>query len=178
MVKFDWDWNSTESKGNEDYKRLISGGYVCRITKAEDNSEKQYIYMEFDISEGEFTGYGASCLERNGFTPLKMFRSYTDKAAGMFKGFVECLNQSNPNSPAWDFDEAHLVGKWIGIVLGEEEYKKQDGTIKTRFYVKRTVIPASIRSGNFKVPDLKKLPVEQNTAAFTPMDDDDGDLPF
>ena len=177
MVNLTWDWNSTESKGNEEYKRLVPGGYVARITKVDNNPDKCYLYIEFDIAEGEYKGYGASCLERNGFTPLRFYRSYTEKAAGMFKGFIECFNASNPNNPAWDGDENKLVGKYIGVVLGEEEYKKQDGSVGTRFNVARTVTPATIRAGSFKIPAKKTLPVEQ-TATFTPLDTADSDLPF
>lgn len=176
MVDLKWNWDSVESKGNEEYKRLVPGGYVCKITKVEDKKEKSYLYIEFDICEGEFKGHGASCLERNGFTPLKFYRSYTEKAAGMFKGFIECVNDSNPAAPAWDGDENKLVGKFVGVILGEEEYKKMDGSIGTRLSVVRTVTPAKIRSGNFRVPEKKTLPVEQN--AFTAIDTADGDLPF
>lgn len=171
------NWNEIEAQGNEEYKRLVPGGYVCRITKVEDNPEKNYLYIEFDVAEGEFKGYGASCLERNGFTPLRMYRSYTDKAAGMFKGFTNCVEQSNANY-VWNWDERSLLGKWIGVVLGEEEYRKQDGSVGTRFNVARTIIPASIRAGAFKVPQKKTLPVEQTTPSFSPINDADGELPF
>jgi len=176
MVDLKWNWDSVESKGNEEYKRLVPGGYVCKITKAENRPEKEYIYLEFDIYEGEFKGHGASCIERNGFTPLKMYRSYSQKAAGMFKGFIECVNESNPTQPAWDGDENKLIGKFIGVVLGEEEYRKQDGSVGTRLNVARTITPAKVRGGYFRVPDKKTLPVEQNT--FSAIDTADGDLPF
>ena len=176
MVDLKWNWDSVESKGNEEYKRLVPGGYVCKITKAENRPEKEYIYLEFDIYEGEFKGHGASCIERNGFTPLKMYRSYSQKAAGMFKGFIECVNESNPTQPAWDGDENKLIGKFIGVVLGEEEYKKQDGSVGTSLNVARTITPAKVRGGYFRVPDKKTLPVEQNT--FSAIDTADGDLPF
>jgi len=177
MVDLKWNWDSVESKGNEEYKRLVPGGYVCKITKAENRPEKEYIYLEFDISEGEFKGHGANCIERNGFTPLKMYRSYSEKAAGMFKGFIECVNESNPTQPAWDGDENKLIGKFIGVVLGEEEYKKQDGSVGTRLNVARTITTAKVRAGHFRVPDKKTLPVD-NTLTFTNINDADGDLPF
>ena len=170
------NWNEIEAQGNEEYKRLVPGGYVCRITKVEDNGEKQYLYIEFDICEGEYTGHGASCLERNGFTPLRMYRSYTDKAAGMFKGFTQDVEASNSNYK-WAWDEKTLVGRLIGVVLGEEEYRKQDGSIGTRFNA-RTKPVSAIRDGRFKVPEKKTLPVE--TPTFTALDDSDLDsqLPF
>ena len=170
------NWNEIEAQGNDEYKRLVPGGYVCRITNVTDNPDKQYLYIEFDIADGEYMGYGASCMERNGFTPLKMYRSYTDKAAGMFKGFTQDVEQSNTNYK-WGWDEKTLVGRMIGVVIGEEEYRKQDGSIGTRFNA-RTKPVSAIRDGKFKVPELKKLPVEQTASAFAPIDTDDSELPF
>ena len=170
------NWNEVEAQGNEEYKRLVAGGYVCKITKVEDKPEKSYLYIEFDIADGEFAGYGASCLERNGFTPLRMYKSYKDKAAGMFKGFIQNVEQSNPNYK-WDWKEQGLVGKMIGIVLGEEEYRKQDGNIGTRFNARDKSVEA-IKGGFFKVPEKKMLKEEYTPASFTNADDDDGELPF
>lgn len=170
------NYDSIEAQGNEEYKRLVPGGYVCRITKVEDHPDKSYLYIEFDIAEGEYTGYGASCLERNGFTPLRMYRSYSDKAAGMFKGFIQNAEASNSNYH-WEWKEQSLVGRLIGIVLGEEEYKKQDGSIGTRFNSRDKTVDA-IKNGRFKVPEKKTLPVEQNTTTFTALDDSTDDLPF
>lgn len=171
------NWNNIEATGNEEYKRLAPGGYVCRIMKVEDRPEKNYLYMELDISEGEFINYCANCMERNGFWPLKLFRSYSDKAAGMFKGFIQQIEEINPGYK-WEWKEQTLVGRVIGVVLGEEEYKKQSGEIGTRLNVVRTKTPADIRAGNFKVPEKKCLPVEQPTTGFAPISDDDGELPF
>lgn len=172
------NYDSIEATGNEEYKRLVPGGYVCRIIKVEDRPEKNYLYMELDISEGEYMGYSANCMERNGFWPLKLFRSYSDKAAGMFKGFIQQIESVNPGYH-WEWKEQTLVGRVIGVVLGEEEYRKQDGSIGTRLNVVRTKTPADIREGNFKVPEKKCLPVEQNPAsAFSAIDDTDGELPF
>ncbi len=170
------NYDNIEAQGNEEYKRLVPGGYVCRITKVEDNADKNYLYIEFDIAEGEYTGYGSSCLERNGFTPLRMYRSYSDKAAGMFKGFIQNVEASNSNYH-WEWKEQTLVGRLIGIVLGEEEYKKQDGSVGTRFNARDRSV-AAIRDGKFKVPEKKTLPVEQNTTTFTALDDSTDDLPF
>lgn len=170
------NYDSIEAQGNEEYKRLVPGGYVCRITKVEDHPDKSYLYIEFDIADGEYMGYGASCLERNGFTPLRMYRSYSDKAAGMFKGFIQNVEASN-SSYHWEWKEQSLVARLIGIVIGEEEYKKQDGSIGTRFNARDRSV-AAIRDGKFKVPEKKLLPQEQTTApAFAPVDDSE-ELPF
>ena len=170
------NWNNIEAQGNEEYKRLVPGGYVCRITKVEDHPDKNYLYIEFDIAEGEYAGYGSSCLERNGFTPLRMYRSYSDKAAGMFKGFIQNIEASN-NGYHWDWKEQTLVARLIGIVIGEEEYKKQDGSVGTRFNARDKTVEA-IKDGRFKVPEKKLLPLEQTTTPTFSALDDDSDLPF
>lgn len=165
-----------EESGNAEYKPLPPGGYVCKITKVEDVPEKQYLKFEFDIAEGEFKGHGASCLERNGFTPLRFIRSYKEKAAGFFKGFIRCMEESNPNTLHWDWDENKLLNKYVGIVLGEEEYRKSDGSIGTRLNVTRTVTPVKVRAGDFRVPAKKTLPTSE--PAFTAVTVDDSELPF
>lgn len=170
-------WNEIEESGNKEYKPLPAGGYVAYITKVEDVPEKQYLRFEFDIVEGEFQGYGADCLERNGFTPLKFIRSYKDKAAGFFKGFIRCIEESNPNNFKWDWDENRLNHKYFGAVLGEEEYRKNDGSIGVRLAVVRTVTPIDIRGGRFKVPPKKTLPVTETPPAFSPVPSD-SELPF
>lgn len=169
-------FDNVEAIGNSEYKRLPAGGYVARITAVEDNPDKNFLRIDFDICEGEYMGYGANCMERNGFTPLRMYRSYSDKAAGMFKGFIQNIEASNSNYH-WEWKEQTLVGRLIGIVLGEEEYKKQDGSVGTRFNARDRSV-AAIRDGKFKVPEKKCLPVEQNTSAFTALDDSTDDLPF
>jgi hypothetical protein len=171
------NWNEIEAQGNEESKRLVPGGYVCRITSVTDNPEKQYLCIEFDICEGEYTGYGANMMERYGFTPLRMYRSYSEKAAGMFKGFIQDVEASNAPHYHWDWKEQSLVGRTIGVVLGEEEYRKNNGDVGTRFNV-RTKTTAAIREGKFKVPEKKTLPVEQPTATFTAFEDASGELPF
>lgn len=185
------NWNGIESLGNRDYKRLVPGGYICKITKVEDRVGSFCLYIEYDIAEGEFAGHAADCLERNGFTPLKMYKNYgstdpnaTDekrrKIEGMFKAFVDDIEKSNPGYK-WDWNEKGLVGKTVGMVLGEEEYRKMDGTIGTRFRA-TTRSAQAIRDGKFRIPDKRFLPAENPSAAFTPVSQmgslDDFGLPF
>ena len=172
-------WNDIEAQGNSTTKVLPAGGYVGKITNVTDVSDKEYLKIEWDISEGEFKGNGASCMERNGFMPraFSFIRSYKDSAIGFFKGFINSVEQSNPGF-VWDFKESALVGKSIGVVLGEEEYRKNDGTVGTRLVVKRTISADDVRKGNFRVPDKTPLKEEYKPVSFTPADDPDSDLPF
>lgn len=141
-------------------RRLQPGGYVCRYSSVEDVASKEYLFMEYDIAEGEFAGYYTDLAERFGFWGGKCCRSYKEKALPMFKRMCSAVTKSNPgyifdgNEHA---DEKTLVGKLVGLVLGEEEYTGNDGSTKTRLYVVREMSVDDIRAGKFKVPELKKL---------------------
>lgn len=155
-----------------DSTRLPAGGYICKYTNVEDNSEKQYLYMEFDIADGEFKGYYKDLEERMDFWGGKCFRSYKEKALPMFKRMCSAVTKSNKgfifdgNEHA---DESTLIGKKVGMVLGEEEYVGNDGSIKTRLYVAKEVAVEDIKAGKFKIPALKKLP---DTAGTSTQPDD------
>ena len=159
--------NIAEVQEAGDSKRLPAGGYVCKYTKVEDNAGKNYLYMEFDIAEGEYKGYFADLEERAGFWAGKCYRSYTDKALPMFKRMCSAVTKSN-KSFIFDgnkyCDESTLVGKLVGIVLGEEEYVGNDGSIKTRLYVVRELSVEDLKAGKFKVPPLKKNSNSSNSS--------------
>ena len=168
-------------------KRLRAGGYICKYTKVEDNPDKNYLYMEYDIADGEFKDYYKDLSERFDFWGGRCYRSYTEKALPMFKRMCSAVTKSNKgfifdgNEHA---DETTLVGKKVGLILGEEEYEGNDGSIKTRLYVVREVAIDDIKAGKFKVPELKKLDgskTETKPAAESFMnvpDSETGEIPF
>jgi len=82
----------------------------------------------------------------------------------MFKRMCSAVTKSN-NGFIFDgnahADESTLIGKLIGMVLGEEEYIGNDGNLKTKLYVVKEVPVEDIKAGKFKVPALKKLPENQ-----------------
>jgi len=150
-----------------DSKRLPAGGYVCKYTKVEDNPKKQYLYMEYDIAEGEYKGYYAELEDQFDFWGGRCFRSYKEKALPMFKRMCSAVTKSNKGfifDGNEHCDESTLVGKKVGMILGEEEYIGNDGSIKTRLYVVKEVAVDDIKSGKYKVPDLKKLPETAGTS--------------
>lgn len=160
-------------------------GYVCKIVNVEDvpmdaNTGKgNYLRIEYDIADGEFAGYYKKQYDNWGGNWMASFiRSYKEKAIGMFKHFTNCVEDSNPNY-SWDWNESGLIGKYIGLVLGEEEYINSSGEKKTKLAVKDIKTVADIKASNFKVPVLKKAdcvreqPVQQFTEIVT-----DEELPF
>ena len=55
------DMSNVESA--KDYKRLVPGGYVCKITGVKDVANNEYLEIEYDIAEGEFKDYYLSLFQ-------------------------------------------------------------------------------------------------------------------
>ena len=169
-----------------EFARPTAGGYICKIIDVEDvpmneQGKGDYLRIEYDIADGELKGYYKEQNDRwGGNWNASFIRSYKEKAQGMFKHFTNCIEQSNAGYE-WDWNEKGLIGKFVGLVLGEEEYKNSSGEIKTKLTVNQVKTVEDIKNGNFKIPAPKKLVVENssnNFTAFTPVEDLSSDLPF
>ena len=179
MKKQNWDAVQEASE----FERPVPGAYIAKIVRVEDNEEKEYLKIEWDFAEGKFKGYYKDLFEARDFWGGSFIRSYKEKALPFFKAFKTCLEASNRG---YFFDEERLDdmrGKLIGIVLGEEEYKKNDGSVGKRLYVAQVRTVKAIQDGDCKVPELKKLAPATNSVpsggtGFTELNDDDGELPF
>lgn len=171
----------------DSYKKLGPGGYVCKIKKVEDVPEKQYLRIEFDIAEGEYTNYFADRQEwlaekcGNDSWPRDgvMYRSYKESALPMFKAFITAIDESSDTSYAeviedGDFNEQKLAGKRVGLVLREEE-NVWNGKLSIRLSVASVRSVQKIRDGDFSVPPLKKA---DGVQLVNLDDEDEGDLPF
>lgn len=141
---------------------LEPGGYVCRITGVKDVPEKEYLWIMYDVAEGEkagiYSGMGADDEWKHRFT-----RSYKESAEGMFKAFLNRLEESNKMGPRpfsvseWQVysDERQLVGLEIGLVFGKELYTTERGEDKERTVVSGVYASQDIRGGNYRVPEPK-----------------------
>lgn len=140
----------------QDFERVKPGGYICVITNVQDFPSKEYLKIEYDIADGELKDYYRKLYNSRGFWGASTIKSYKDSALPFFKGFVTAVEQSN-SGYKWDSDESKFVGKRVGMVLGEEEYKANDGSIKTRLYVASIRSIDKIRNHDYTVPALKKI---------------------
>jgi hypothetical protein len=156
--------NLDNVKEAEDYEQLPAGGYIAKITNVEDEPNKEYLKIYFDIAEGDFKGHYQKIWENANFWAGNFIRSYKEKALPFFKSFTTAVESSNPNFK-FNFDETTLKGKLVGIVLQEEEYRSNDGELKTKLSVQETRSVASIKSKEFKVKPKKTL---NNTAPQAP----------
>lgn len=174
------DWNNVQEIREDESMGPVPGGYAAKIVSVEDREDKEYLRIEWDFADGEFKGHNAETFQRAGFWPCSLIRSYKPKALGFFKAFKTALEESNPG---YKFDEMNvqgMVGKYIGVVLGEEEYVKNNGAIGTRLYVAQTRSGKAIREGDFKVPEIKRLAQQHAAAVTAPAFEtiDDNELPF
>ena len=171
----------------------VADGYVLTVTNVEDHPMNEatgkgdYLLIEYDIAEGEYKDYYYGMMKSLGFWGGKFVRSYKPQALGMFKQFVKELENDN-DFFHWDdngeFDEQSMIGCKFGAILGEEEYRGNDGSIKKRLNLYRITTIDKIHEGDYKVPELKKLQGTQvqsagvvDTTAET-MEDVTEDTPF
>lgn len=175
-----WD----NAKEYSDFEKLPAGGYVCAIMNVEDFPEKEYLAITYDIAEGDYADYYSDDWGKEHPYAHRFVRSYKEKAMGMMKGFLKAVDESNGTnfgeSITTGLDEHRLVGRLVGLILREEEYESNRGDIRRRLAVHRAVSIDTIRSGNYKVPDLKRLDCNTDTpqtpAGFEPVSVDD--MPF
>ena len=174
------DWDAIQEQNGGEFERATPGGYIARIARVEDVESKEYLRIEWEFDEGKYKGTNQDTFNRAGFWPSPLIRSYKQTALGFFKGFKTCVEVSNPGYVFDDRNVQALVGKVIGVVLGDEEYQKNNGTVGKRTYVDTCRSVKAIRGGDFKVPELKKLAVQPASSLpkFTEYDGDDGDMPF
>ena len=178
------NWGSVEESN---FERVVPGGYICIISSVMDEEAKEYLKIEYDIAEGPLKDYYKNLYASKAFWGGSFIRSYKEAALGFFKSFLVALEKSNGNfrADAFNNEPQKLKRLLIGLVLGEEEYKANDGSIKKRLYVAEVRSVDSIRKGDYKVPELKKYQgnTKNETASssgFHPIDEsvDDEDLPF
>lgn len=175
----------------EGYESPKAGGYICKIVSVMDvplNKETgkgDYLLINFDIADGKFKNYYKDMQERLNadWWGGHYIRSYKEKALPMFKRFCECVSKSNGGyvfDSKINTDEQSLVGKYVGILFGEEEYETNSGEVKTRLYVVREYSVEQIKAGKFKIPEIKKLAsAKSNNIANAGLTDSDADFnPF
>lgn len=186
------DWNSIPDQ--QDFQRPVPGGYIAVICSVDENEPREFLEIWWDFAEGPFKGANRGTFDRsNGkWWPTKLFRSYKDSSLSMFKAFKTAVEKSNPGYTFEEERVSQLVHKKFGVVLGEEEYQKKDGSIGKRLYVAQTHSIQAIEDGDYKVPPLKTLASAPSTGWGAPLppppppayrnwtqqSEEDGELPF
>lgn len=130
------NWDQVEAKGMEDFKSLPIGAYECIIRKAEPyknpTSEKESFRVQVDIASGDYKDYfqkrydNDTRSDKTWDNNATRYLAYQGENASFFKGFITCVENSNPGYK-WDWDETKLKGKKICGVFQYEEYENQEG---------------------------------------------------
>ena len=157
------EWTSVQASNGGNAHNLPAGAYVLRIVNVRDVARHEYLQITYDIAEGEHRGlFGDEWSDKNEWKHQTV-ASYSDKAEGLFKRFLECVEASNPsfNIAMWEqtSDEHALIGKIVGAGFGEVNKVRTYGEYAGKpskdvgFPVWLTADDA--RSGKFKMPEPK-----------------------
>ena len=198
MIKRPNNWNDVQEFTER--PKLALDAYVCRVKKAvvQNNGYGDQLNILFDIAEGDYQGYYAEDFKANTNEDKKwkgVLRVWVPKDDGSekdewtkssFKGVVSAFEKSNPGYQ-WNWDEATLVGKLIGILFRNEEWEYNN---KTGWAVRpfKALSVDTVRGGEYTIPAEKPLKNKSNSYSdysnytsgsptFTELDNED-DLPF
>ncbi|MBR3247953.1 MAG: hypothetical protein IKG03_06120 [Clostridiales bacterium] len=169
---------------------LPAGGYVCKILKAEiqTNDWGSQLVLSFDISEGEYkdffkTDYNSQPEDRKKWRGVwRRINIPTDDGSqedtwrqNKIKNLAACLQDSNAGY-VWDWDETKLKDKALGILFREFEWEMEDRSgVSTEAYSCTDI--DSVRAGKFKIAKRRELKHKVTAPAPTSVTDD-SDLPF
>lgn len=157
-------------KEGSSYQRLPVGGYIVGIKSVKNQEDKNCLVVFFDICKGDKKNWYQKEYDNDTRSTkiwpnaATLYRSYKETALPMFKGFITAVENSNPGYK-WDWDEQTLKNKVFGIVMGEEEYLNSKGQKRIRNRVVGVRSVKTIESGEFTIPELKKLDPTQVATA-------------
>ena len=164
-------WNSTKAERGRALPAGVYKAIIKNVQQKQSKAGKPMLAIAFDIADGEYEGYFMDLYGKNVAKDGKEAKwpnggvTYTlidEEHLGRFKAFIEDVMESNPGF-TFNMDEKSLMGKVIGCVMGEEEYRSQrDGEIRTSVKCSR-MIPLS-KMADAKIPTVKKLKEEQRPA--------------
>jgi len=175
------DWETAQAYTGEVMEQLTPGGHVIRILgmrqEMSQKTNKPMLVVSFDVEEGSsFDGYYKRMHESkkkfdagakwNGVIRYMLYNK-EGGTNGFFKGFIGAVEESNPGYK-WNWDERGIAGKLVGMVFGEEEYRKQDGSIGTSVKAQMARSVKAVRDGEVEVPEKKTL--KETPTAYAPYD--------
>lgn len=186
------NWENVKAAGS--IENIPAGAYVCEIKqvveKSNKNSSGTHLEISFEVAEGEYKDFFGRDY-RNQTREDKFWRGIirqnvpnasSDKyatQASFFRAFTDNIEDSNPGYH-WDWNEAGLKGKKIGVVFGEREKQSQKGTIYTVTDATDVICVEDARAGRFKMPEKKTINHSNNAfGGFAPIAAGSADdLPF
>lgn len=156
-------------------EQLPVGGYVAKILNAEEVTYSWGSVLEifFDILEGAHAGFFKKDFDAQQGEDKKWrgkYRLSVPKDDGSekdgwtkrtFNNAIYCIEDGNPGYH-WNWDEATLKGKTVGVLFRNEEWEYNGNTgWSTRACALACV--GDIKDGNFKMPKDKPLKNKQSS---------------
>ena len=148
---------------------LPAGGYVAKIlnAKVEEYSWGEVLVISFDIADGEYKDFFSKQYKENTREDKKWkgnFRltvpqesnQYFDSQKRTFGNAIWAIEESNPGYH-WDWNEAALKGKMVGVLFRNFEWEMDDGRSGWSTECCTFVSVEDVRTGNFKQPKDKPL---------------------
>lgn len=183
MIAKPKDWDTAQAYTGE-RQGVTPGGHIVRIQSVREEksrNNKPMLVVYFDIEEGgELDGfykrrYEAAKKQNSdakwpGVIRYMLYAKDGVNTNSFFKGFTKAVEESNAGY-YWNFDERSMTGKLVGMVFGEEEYRKMDGSIGTAVKAQQARSVQAIRDG-VAIPE-KKLLKEENSG-YAPFDPNAG----
>ncbi len=172
-------------------EKLPAGGYVAKIMNAKEVSYSwgSVLLISFDIVEGEYKDFFRKDYQENTNEDKKWrgtYRLSVPKDDGSkndewtkrtFGNAIWAIEDSN-SGYAWDWNEAELKNKMVGVLFRNREWEMNGNTGWTTECCKLTSVD-DIRNEKFKMPKDKPLDkAQQNAVDMMPAANDDDDLPW
>ena len=152
------------------FEILPAGGYIAKIVEVDDRTWSGHIepahMIHMDIAEGEHKGIykknnaGSDKDRWLGYWFAEPTKGSPEWLLSKVGGIQTSLMESNDRV---DLSDPHSwKGKYVGVVVGDEEAESSSGTVYTRPYVSYICSVERIRKGEgqpggYKIPKLKKL---------------------
>ena len=161
--------------------KLPAGGYIAKIVKAETilYSWGEVLCVSFDIADGPYKGHFTARFKADAnsdfgqkwkgvyrLTVPEDGNEHYERQKSAFEHFIWAVQTSNPGYK-WDWNEAALKGKWLGVIFRNKEWEFNG---KTGWMTECCAVTSAqaIRAGEFQIPADKPLKRAASAQASAP----------
>jgi len=188
-------YNGFEAKMNAGAREVLpAGGYVAKVVSAKVESYDwgDKLVIAFDIEEGDYRGFYKKDFDGNTNEDKKWRGTYratipTGDGSEKDSWAVRTMNnvigsfEASNDGYHWDWNEAKLKGKIVGVLFRNREWEMNGRTGWTTECCALTSAD-NIRAGKFRMPKDKPLNGSSATppasGQFIEAEDSGDDLPF
>ena len=170
------------ASASTEVRRLTPGGYVCQIKKVEADDKANQLRVFFDIFEGDYKGFykeryskdkerSSKAAWRGTYNLFVMTRD--GRTNPFFKGFIQAVQDSNPNAQLIRDGELQLEGFTsclVGLLFRQEEFRGQDGNIHSTVRPCMAVSDKRVRAGDYTTPAPRLLERSPVPEGFIPVE--------